>query len=540
MAMRRKRRTLDIGFDGEPEGVELGKNQISGLLGRDRDGVWFFAGLPVEVEPGIEETLLDVGWYPGMPPGQEIVIVEDDGTGRRAYVVHHGSEISYRCFRRTWRGFCNKRTIGPCERHRKMGDTTTKGPALSTRVDIRKVEMPSGWKLVGVIPGMGNTYFARSDLTGVIKPVCMRQRSLGGLAKAAEQGKSLHPRCMARPMYKDGKPYGPCYRHRWGGKKALSFKHKMDPKFRALVNRAAASNPAVDQLRNRLDMISRSWYFYLDAIVKRQKLLDEGEPRDTGLDAVLKAAVNVARATKIQSKQQSAIFQDTGRVWAQQAYSLRLAQALAEACKDETPTSIERIGIKMRKAMVRRGLITKDRDLPAIIHQQTVTVADDMQPSIEGIKARHIRELEFVEALLSVRRAVDYTGMVDLMEDRMLSLYPLIQTLDDLIVIEVAAEAPITTVLNRINATALTVMGYQETMEKGLDLRLTQRQVEEITGNTIAAVMEAIEEERPTTQVRILTRFNELKTDVKMPTRADDAVQIVMEAIKDRVKEQYR
>jgi len=460
------------------------------------------------------------------------------------------------------------RTVGPCEKHRKMGDSTTVGPALSTRLDIRTVEMPDGWKLVGVIPGSGNTYFARSDLTGVIRPVCMRRRTLKGLVKAAEQGKSLHPRCMALPMRKDGKPHGPCHRHRWGGKKSLAFKHKMDPKFRSLVGRAAASNPAVDQLRNRLDMISRSWYFYLDAIVKRQNLLDhngpsasdrlnqnhdpldvvvdaivsknEVLPRDTGLNAVLPAAINVARATKLQSKQQSAIFQDTGRIWAQQAYSLRLAQALALACQDETPTSIERIGIKMRKAMVRRGLITKDKDLPAIIHQQTVTVSEDMQPSIEGIKARHVRELEFVEALLSVNRAADYVGMVDLMEDRMLSLYPLIQTLDDLIVIEVAAEAPLTTVLNRINATTLTVMGYQETMEKGLDLRLTQKQADEITSNTIAAVMEAIEEEKSTTQVRILTRFNQLKTDVQMPTRADDAVQIVMEAIKDRVKSHYR
>lgn len=535
MALK-KRRKLDIGYDGVPEGVDLEPNQVDGLLGRDKDGVWFFAGLPETVAPGIEETLLDLGWYPGMDPGMEIVIVEEDDYGRRAYLVHHGDKISYRCMRRTWRGFCNRRTFGPCRRHRRVGDTTTIGPSEHVRLDIRKAEMPEGWTLVGVIPGSANTYFARNERTGHIRAVCMRRRGLNALVKAAESGKSTHPRCMMPPQRKDGRPYGACYKHRWGGKKKLAFQNRMDPKFQSLVYRAAATNPAVSKIQERIDTITRSWYFLVDCMVKRANVIEAGEEdRSTGIAAVLAAAQNVIEATKIQSGQQAKIFVATGRVWAQQAYSLRLTQVLLQACEEETLVSRERISKRMYKALTRRGLISDSKRLPAFSPVPVDKVSDDLQLQVEGVRARNLQELELLTALRETKREAEYVLLIDEMRERILSLHPLIRTLDDLLIEEVLAGSPYSTVINRINHMHNSAMRAQDALEKSLDLNMAQRDIDKITGGTVDAVMEAISEEPAINQQRILARFLEMKDEVELPTNAGGAVNIVMEAVKERV-----
>jgi hypothetical protein len=310
----------------------------------------------------------------------------------------------------------------------------------------------------------------------------------------------------------------------------------MDPKFLTLLNRAAKSHPALEQIQQRLDTITYSWQILLEAIVTRDCALeaDLALPRSTGIEAIIGAAGNVRDATKIESKQQAETFRVTGRDWAQQAYSLRLAQVLAEASAPAGNAAMERIGRRMKAAMLKRGLIRDNKELPAINRPsiEDGRSADMELEIIEGFRARNAHELDLLTALQQTGRAKEYVALVDLMGERLLSLHPLVTILDDMLVAEAAAEAPFV-VTNKLMRARNKVREAQALIDSTLNITLSDRQAREIGENMVSAVMDAIEDERPEVQKGILERFLELKDEVEMPSRADGAVEIVVEALKE-------
>lgn len=394
--------------------------------------------------------------------------------------------------------------------------------------------MPEGYEVVGVIPGKRDTYFIRMP-SGMVRPACMRRRRKKALLVDAERGLPAHPFCMRHPMKVDGRHYACCQCHTAkGSANRIRLRNIMDPKFISLVHRAAESHPAIDQIQQRIDMIDHAWLLLIEAISARDKALSEREdlPRDIGVDQVIGAAANVRDATKVQSKPQADVFRATGRGWAQQAYSLRLAQALADAARPEGAAATQRVGRRMEAAMKRRGLIVDEKNLPGIAPPPEATSVDLQVEEVQKFTARNRREGELIAALAATGRAENYAFLVDSMQDKVLSLYPLIRVLDALIVQEEAAGAPIT-VKNKFVRARNKAADAQVSIEKSLDLRLTQKQAKEIGDRIVESVIEATEDERPDVQHKILTRFLELKKDVHMPTRADGAVGVVMDALKE-------
>jgi hypothetical protein len=475
-----------------------------------------------------------------MKMGQEIVLLEERPDGRRAYLCREGKRFHYRCLRRAAGGWCQRKTLGPCEQHEKGDRPASEHGSISYHVLGSEIEMPAGYSLVGYIPGHPNTYFVRLP-SGIIRAACLRRRSLSGRVRSAEQGRSAHPFCLRHPIKVDGRYRGGCRQHKGGTPyRAIAFRNAMDPKFLTLVNRAAKSHPAIQQIQERLDTITYAWHVLLEAIVTRDNALEEDPdlPRSTGIEAIIGAAGNVRDATKIESREQAATFRVTGRDWAQQAYSLRLAQVLAEASEPAGWAATDRIGHRMKKAMIKRGLIRDNRELPTLSSRRSADNgrSSDMELEvIEGFRARNAHELDLLTALHQTGRAKEYVALVDMMGERLLSLHPLVTTLDDMIVVETAARSPFI-VINKLVRARNKVREAQALIDSTLNISLTERQAREIGESVVNAVMDAIEDERPEVQQTILMRFMELKDEVEMPSRADGAVEIVVEALKEARK----
>lgn len=538
MATKGKRRRYPIGYDGAPEGVAIGPNVVEELLGRDRDGTWFVAARRQEVAPGVSETLLEAGWYPGMRIGQEILFTEEDDEGRRAYVVRTFKTIEYRCMRRIIKGWCQNRSFGPCTYHRYWSEDTYTNQDHHCFLYPGEAEMPPGFELVGYISAGAATYFVRTP-SGVIRPMCLRRRSQYGLEMSAQQGGSVYPRCMRHPALSKGKRRGACRQHRWTSRRERLM-NAIDPYFQNLVTRVVTNDPALDQIRARIDTITHAWFIFLEGVTKRQRLLEDTEndyPRDTGLEAVLSAARNIAEATAVQSRLHADVFRPTATVWAQQAYAMRLARVLVEEAIKQGPAVGRRVASNMQGAMEHRGLVTDRSHLPELPEPVSAgaSIPGGMEVTPSGFKVRNMQELEVLEALRHSGRNANYELLAEAIGDKLYSLYPLIRVLDDMLALEEAEGAPLK-VRNAIFRARTSAMQKQAAIDNQLRVKLSVSQWKVIHSITEGAVMDAIVEETPAVQSAILRGFLDRRGEIEMPERADSAVDIVLQAVAQQEK----
>lgn len=474
-----------------------------------------------------------------MSRGQQIVRVETDSAGRRAYLCQEKKNnkpvVIYRCLRLTHVGWCQVNSRGPCRFHHH-GDT----PASQRRKGYHRlgddIDLPDGYEFVGYIPSKGGaTYFLRTPRGGVIRPACLRQRSLSGRIKAAEEGGSFHAHCLRAPLWINGEHRGACLSHRTKSTKYI-LRRLMDPTFASVLSVAAASDPAVEQIQTRVDTINRAWFFLLETIAERHNLLEDipDLKRDEGVTYLVNAIYAVSESTAVQGKLQVATFKSTGIMWAQQAYSLRLAEALAEAAAPEGASVCERIGHNIHRAMLNQGLIASKEHLPTrsqatsnkLVPYSTVSA----MTTPESFVARNTREKRFIAALATKGRQGDYAAVVVGLGDRIYSLYPLINVVDALIEEETIQRSP-ADVLVRLQRAQTRVMAEQSRIDQSLNIVLTERQAKAISASMISAVLEALRDETHERQAAILERFLELKDGVELPRRADSAAQEVIDAM---------
>lgn len=511
-------------------------------VGRDRDGTWFVA-LPVtQTVPGVWETVLKPGWFPGMKAGWRIMTVAMQPNGRPLYYVESAKGLfSKRCLRRQatknitedMAGWCFA-GVGDdgvtCQNHRN-GDGSPGSPdrRRSDYLYAGDEELDEGWQIVGFIPGTagGDTYFVRTP-QGSIRSACLRKHWDG-------EGRCLYP-AGART----GRRMGACFRHGGAsiGAGVNRLMNLMDPGYQSLLRttvKSAQVDPAAQQLKTRIDLLRYGWYLFVGAVIERRQWLDgryektpDLEPdRMVGIGVILAAANTIITGTAIQGDVQANQFKATAKTWASQAYCMRLARLLIEIAQDEGEEVARGVMEKVQFAMLKRGLIANASalaygDEPAVPAKADVTE----QWALEPIKApamhpQSAEELELLGAMSSETKQMAYTYISQQLGDTMLSLYPLMGVLQDLLIAEEHANAPFS-VRQKILAMLQTAQKSQLRIEKALDIAFTARE-EDIIGKDIGlSVSEALQGLPPVVQKRILGTFLERKDEIELPKKGHE------------------
>lgn len=374
-----------------------------------------------------------------------------------------------------------------------------------------ELELSEGYELVGYWPATpgGDTLFVRTP-KGIIRTACLRL-NMSYVHRREDDPDALttqHARCMAYAGTGTKRRTGACGWHSGlaaGGGKTRVL-NTMDPQYISFVGRAAKTNVAMEQIRDRIDLVRYAWFTFLDGLVRREKLLSNDEEYDNekdvdrgvGLNEILAAARNVVGITQLQNTTQKEVFKAAARVWSQQAYALQMTRLLAEISEEESPGSGQRIGRKSLEIMARRGLIKdEDKELP-----------DPQQVALTTTRkvGTHQQELAMLYAL--GQKQQEYHYLVEAMGPKILSLYPLITILNDMLVEEQQWGSPMD-VKNRIMSTITFAARQQIGLEKAMQVDLHSREARIISGEVIASVMEALEGEDELFLLAVLEQFQE-------------------------------
>lgn len=452
-----------------------------------------------------------------MPEGQKIVKVEMID-GRPAYTVRDkDGTVQRRCMRRRYMdrakpegGWCqqNKLSTGVyCSRH-AHGETHKVWRRLEAWAP-GEVEISEGYELVGYWPATpgGDTFFVRTP-KGIIRTACLRVNTSYVNRRPDALKTTRHARCMTAAGMGTHRSTGACKWHSGlsAGKGKTRVLNVMDPQYISFVGRAAKTNVAMEQIRDRIDLVRYAWYTFVDGLVRREKLLSNDEEYDSeetvdrsvGLTEILAAARNIVGITQLQNTTQKEVFKAAARVWSQQAYALQMTRLLAEISEEESPGSGQRIGRKSLEVMARRGLIKdEDKELP-----------DPQQVALTTTKqvGTHQQELAMLYAL--GQKQQEYNYLVEAMGPKILSLYPLINVLNDMMVEEQQCGSPMD-VKNKIMATITFAARQQIGLEKAMQVDLQSREARIISGEVIASVIEALEGEDELFLLAVLEQFQE-------------------------------
>ena len=384
--------------------------------------------------------------------------------------------------------------------------------------------LPEGWRVVGYIPGLpgGDTYFVQGPDVS-IRSACLRRIT-------DYSGR----RCMQPAGRGSGRTSGNCSSH---GGSALGngtnrLLNLMDPNHLSYLRttmQPAMVSPALQQLKTRIDLLRDGWYLFIGAIIERRKWLETADNPDrmVGIGVILAAANTIIDGTAIQGDIQANQFKATAKVWASQAYCMRLARLLVEIALEEGEDVGRSVAKEVEIAMVKRGMIANeashiyssspaevlsfgDKDVWALAPKLTPTIVLHSQ-----------EEVDLLGAMTSEDKQLTYAFVAEQLGENMLSLYPLMGILHDLRVGEEHANAPFS-VRQKILKMEQVTQKSQLRIEKALDITFSARE-EDLLGRDIGtAVVEAIQGLAPAVAQRILAGFMERKDEVELPKKGTD------------------